>query len=432
MTLQIPECFDIKKSIDKIGGAVRQTAGLFRNMGQEKKEQFTRLAVSLVLMVGIALGSIATVAASARYASVTVDGQVKPVVEVESTGTSDILKLAGVSAGSGDIVLRTDEKGGNVDLTVKTAKRVSVSADGKTRNVLMHFGDTVSEALAKAGVTLKPNDVISADDAVKVTDGMGIAVTRRYSVNISADGKAVGAVVAEGTVSHALSQAGVALGPNDTTNVSGTAAVAEGMTIQIGRVTYKDVTAAQPIAFSTVSQNDGSMRAGTKAVKTQGQNGLKTIVTRQKLCDGKVVQTSVLKTEVTKQPVNEVVAVGTKSLGSAYASVSSDGTIIDQDGSAVSYRRVYTGRCSAYSCGSTTSTGRRVKFGLVAVNPNIIPYGSRLYICSPNGRVVYGYATAADTGGAAMSGRIIADLYYPSESQCEEFGSRTMNVYVLN
>ncbi len=47
-------------------------------------------------------------------------------------------------------------------------------------------------------------------------------------------------------------------------------------------------------------------------------------------------------------------------------------------------------------------------------------------------KIVYGYAVAADTGGAAMSGNIVADLYYPSESQCENFGTRTMNVYVLN
>ena len=430
--MQIPEYFDLKRSIEKMGGAARRAVGLFRSMEQEKREQWKRLAVSLTLVTGITLGSIATVTASARYASVTVDGAKPVVAEIDSTSTTDILKESGVSYGASDTILRTDEENGNIDLTVKTAKNVSVSADGRTTELLMHFGDTVAEALAKAGVTPGQNDLVSANRLAAVTNGMKITVTRRYDVSMIADGKTVNTVVEEGTVAHALSQAGITLGQNDTTDVSSSDSVAEGMTIRVGRITYRNVTATQAVPFSTVTQRDSSMNAGTKTVKTQGQNGVKTTVTRQKLCDGKVVQASVVKAAVTKQPVNQVVAVGTRSLGRAYASVGSDGSVVDQNGNAVSYRKVYTGRCSAYSSGTTTSTGRAVRFGLVAVNPHIIPYGSRLYICSPDGGTVYGYAIAADTGGAAMSGRIIADLYYPSESRCEEFGNRTMNVYVLN
>ncbi len=430
--LQIPGYFGTEKIREKISAAAKRAAGPFRNLEPEKKERYTRLAVSLVLVAGITLGSIATVAASARYATVAVNGKEKQAVEIDSTDTTRILNQAGVSAGADDIVLRTDEKSGNVDIAVLTAKHVFVETDGKTECVLMHFGDTVSEALAKAGVAPDANDLVSENGSAGVADGMKIVVTRRCSVNIEADGKTVGAVVGEGSVSRALSEAGVALGPEDTTDVAAGAAVTEGMTIRVGRVTYKEITATQPVAFPTVTKKDNSMAAGAKAVKAEGQNGLKTIVTRQKLCNGNIVQTSVVKTEITKQPVAKVVAVGTKTLGSAYASVRSDGTLVDQNGSTVSYRKVYTGRCSAYSCGTYTSTGQRARFGLVAVNPSIIPYGSRLYICSPSGKVVYGYAVAADTGGAALSGRIVADLYYPSESQCEDFGCRTMNVYVLN
>ncbi|MBE6830171.1 MAG: hypothetical protein E7519_08180, partial [Ruminococcaceae bacterium] len=74
---------------------------------------------------------------------------------------------------------------------------------------------------------------------------------------------------------------------------------------------------------------------------------------------------------------------------------------------------------------------RRRPSGLVAVNPKIIPYGSRLYICSPDGKVVYGYAIAADTGGGVMDGRIVADLYFNTVGQCRQFGNRKMNIYVL-
>lgn len=164
-------------------------------------------------------------------------------------------------------------------------------------------------------------------------------------------------------------------------------------------------------------------------MKQPVKNGSQAVVTRQKLVDGKLAESTVVSTTVTKQPVNKVVVSGTKK--SAVASVGTDGTLTDQNGRTVSYKKVLKGRCSCYCTGTTTSTGKKAEFGRVAVNPNIIPYGTRLYICSPNGKIVYGYATAEDTGGAAMRGAIIADLYYSSYNQCMKIGTRTMNVYIL-
>ena len=62
------------------------------------------------------------------------------------------------------------------------------------------------------------------------------------------------------------------------------------------------------------------------------------------------------------------------------------------------------------------------------MNPDLIPYGSRLYICSPDGSYVYGYAVAADTGGALMSGSALVDVYFDTLSECYGFGRRTLSV----
>jgi len=55
-----------------------------------------------------------------------------------------------------------------------------------------------------------------------------------------------------------------------------------------------------------------------------------------------------------------------------------------------------------------------------------------LYICSPDGSLVYGYAVAGDTGGTLMAGQVLVDLYYDSLAKCYAFGSRKMCVYVLS
>ena len=50
---------------------------------------------------------------------------------------------------------------------------------------------------------------------------------------------------------------------------------------------------------------------------------------------------------------------------------------------------------TAYTGGGITATGAPAAVGRVAVNPNVIPYGTKLYIASPDGSIVYGYAIAS-------------------------------------
>lgn len=110
------------------------------------------------------------------------------------------------------------------------------------------------------------------------------------------------------------------------------------------------------------------------------------------------------------------------------------GTFVDDSGNIVTYEKMLSGSCTAYTAspGAITSIGLAPQVGYVAVDPDIIPYGTKMYICSEDGSVVYGYATAADTGGAMLSGRRLIDLYYDTEHECIQFGVRHMNVYILS
>ncbi len=439
ITLQSFKKSGFKKLIGKLCGAGRYVASSF--VEKEQKEQIFRRAVSLVVMVGITVGSVVTAMAATKQAAVVVDGKETNVVSLDSEEMEKnpyrILKRAGVSAAENDEVgfAGSGEKKNikaDIVVSVKTAKCVTVAADGKEKSVLAHYGDTVADALRKAGVVVGKLDNVSKKLSDAVSDGMSIAVKRNYHVTIADNGKTTSAVVGEGSVSNALDEMKISLKAEDLPEPGLKTSVSEGMKINIIRVSYKDVTSTQAVPYSTVKQKDCSVEAGTKNVKTHGQNGVRTVVTRQKICNGKVADSSIVSSSVTKQPVDEVVVIGTKQKTRDSAAVCADGTLVDQNGQTVSYRKVYHGTCTCYCTGTTTSTGLPAAFGRVAVNPNLIPYGSRLYICSPDGSAVYGYAVAADTGGAAMSGRIIADLYYPSYSQCVDFGSRTMNVYVLD
>ena len=175
---------------------------------------------------------------------------------------------------------------------------------------------------------------------------------------------------------------------------------------------------------------------GKTEIKQAGREGIRTYTYRETLVDGEKTATELVGEEVTLQPVNEIKLVGTRTV-KAVSAVQQEGAVLDANGIPANYKAVYSGRATAYTndrglAGNYTASGRKAAVGVVAVNPNVIPYGTRLYIASPDGKYVYGYAIAGDTGGALMSGHAVVDLFMATYEECVQFGARTMNVYVLD
>ena len=96
------------------------------------------------------------------------------------------------------------------------------------------------------------------------------------------------------------------------------------------------------------------------------------------------------------------------------------------------YSRVLTGRATGYSSkGGKGSSGLGLGYGTVAVDPSVIPYGTLLYIESTDGKFVYGYALATDTGTAMREGHALVDLYYETYAESVANGVFQVNVYVV-
>lgn len=109
---------------------------------------------------------------------------------------------------------------------------------------------------------------------------------------------------------------------------------------------------------------------------------------------------------------------------------------LDENGVPKKYSRKLTGRATAYCStepgGNRTATGKEAQVGYVAVNPKIIPYGTKMYIKTADNRYIYGCAVAEDTGGFVnWSDPPIADLYFDTEAECYQFGIRNIEIYIL-
>ena len=294
---------------------------------------------------------------------------------------------------------------------------VELNINGNTKTVFT-YEKTVGDFLEKEGIVLKNKDLVSPSLDKAIDKDMKIVISSPKSYHIK-DGKKTLIAEASGyTVADVLDNLDIKLNKLDRVSLPLDEIAKEGMEIKIDRVVVENIENKIEIPFETESRENKDMFEGEKKVITKGEVGQKTESLKNTYVNGVLETTEVLKSEITKDPVKEVVEVGTKK-----------GTVAPNEKNA---KRVIVMQATAYdpTAGSKTAMGTRARVGAVAVDPKVIPLGSKLYIESMDGFASYGYATAEDTGGAIKGNRI--DLFYNSNAEANRFGRRNVKVYVLD
>ena len=154
---------------------------------------------------------------------------------------------------------------------------------------------------------------------------------------------------------------------------------------------------------------DRSLASGT-IMRTEGKPGKAVYTYTYKYVNGKKIKTTKKFKKWVKKPVDIRLTFGTSETGET---------------GDVDYSETFIGNCTAYYAGNNAhgATGQRCYYGTCAVDPKVIPYGTKLYVEG------YGTAIANDCGGA-VKGHII-DLYMKSTKACFQWGRRNKKVYIL-
>ena len=308
-----------------------------------------------------------------------------------------------------------------------------VVRDGQTSIAIQENSRSADLVLEKAGVAMCDKDVVKKLPGKSGEDVL--QVYRAYSVHVAADGVEQDVILAMGSVSDVLDMANVELGEEDYVSVDLNEPTEPDMEIVVNRVNYRERTEVEPIPFTTVNTQSYLLGRGQSRIVSMGVNGRQEIVYKDKVVDGKVVESTVISSKVTADPKQQVVARGMSPRMPASLIEPPKGFQLNSKGIPTHYKRVITNAVSAaYSAksGSYTASGMRAFQGTVAVNPKVIPYGTRLYITSADNRYVYGYAIAADTGTALRQGRIDVDLFFNSYEASCRWGMKKVNIYVLD
>ncbi len=265
--------------------------------------------------------------------------------------------------------------------------------------------------------------------------GYDIRLDSKLDVTIRHDGQALTTVSKKESISALLTRMGITLSPLemvavDLSDQELVLTVAEDVTY------YDEVREAE--AFNTVRVANPDLPKGTERVVQEGMDGIRTSIYEVVWSNGKCISCQFVE-ELDSTAVDQIVEYGTavSSVGRTdrIASISKNadgsGTLIFESGATLNFSQAKSMTATAYTAGHggadyTTATGTFVEVGTVAVDKNVIPLGTRMYIVTNDG-IVYGMSVARDTG---VKGNKV-DLYYNSYRECIEFGRRSCTVYIL-
>lgn len=174
------------------------------------------------------------------------------------------------------------------------------------------------------------------------------------------------------------------------------------------------ITKWSPLPFREIVVEDASLPAQAQETAVEGDPGLVAARYRVVYRDGIEVARIFVGEQVLRQPVDRIVRRAPGPEGPSRGLPFQARSLVMEATAYAPYGPDTNG---------VTATGVMAERGIAAVDPRVIPLGTRLYVEG------YGYALAADTGGAIKGNRI--DLCFESAVEVDRFGRREVRVYIL-
>lgn len=200
--------------------------------------------------------------------------------------------------------------------------------------------------------------------------------------------------------------------------------------ISIIKVDVKVIEKEVEAPFKTIKKKNKELSHKQSKILVQGVNGKNKVKCKEYYAGDKLIKEEVIHVETLVKPIDQVFEEGTKD-------------VFTNDRGDFTARKAIKMVATAYEAGprstgkrpgdkgyGITASGARAKRGTVAVDPRVIPLGTKLYVKSLTPGVPdYGFAIAQDTGGAIKGNKI--DLFMDTVWECLQFGRRPVMVYIL-
>ncbi len=314
-----------------------------------------------------------------------------------------------------------------VAVSVVRARPVTVFVD--TLKVdLSSAAATVEGVLADLGMTVREGDLVRPALDAPITAGLTIRLAKARSVSLRFDGVDQLLYTQAETVADVLLLLGVEPGPRDLLSPPRETAISNGMSIVIGLTRTFDEVVEDSVPPAIVYESDATLPAGQVRV-IPGTPGLKLTTYRVTLENGVETARVVSGTPTVLRPPTPSRHIS----GSTQSGAGR--TTLDVPGYSGPYARAVTVRATWYNAThgvwslddpnyGRTATGAIVSYGICAVDPRVIPLGTRFYVPG------YGTCLAADTGGLVRGNTV--DLGFPEEAGNSPWATQTLDIYILD
>ncbi|HEY8298083.1 MAG TPA: ubiquitin-like domain-containing protein [Candidatus Baltobacteraceae bacterium] len=298
---------------------------------------------------------------------------------------------------------------------------ISFESDGSlTQHVTT--ATTVAAFLRERGITVNPKDYVHPGAEQPLTDNLVIDYQAAVPVHlITAKGKTTVTSTA-GDVGALLEEQHIDLGKYDEVHPSLADRIVPNSTIRVVRVSKWVANEKHSIAMKTIRKISFTLPPGKTKVVSSGRPGMREMMVRYTQRNGRL-RKQIVASHILRKPKDRVIeqGIGEWAAFAEFAKRGLQKTSYIASNAVSMVATAYTAGCAG--CSGWTATGERAGHGIVAVDPRVIPLGTKLYIPG------YGPAIAGDTGGAIRGDRI--DLGFNSLSDALRFGRRTVKVYEL-
>ena len=319
-----------------------------------------------------------------------------------------------------------------VTVTYAAPQYFNVSiVDGEKQFEVSSARTTVADLLARSGISVSDMDIVTPELDTYINSSDTVVVQRVRKVSLNSAGKVKEYLTTADTVGEFLEEKGYDINYHDIVSLPLEDELKSKNELTVVKVIKRIEKIEKSIPFNSKTIRDTSMSISDSHVESIGVEGIDCETYEVILYDGVEQSRTLLSTNRLREPVDEVKIVGTR------------GGKVTEKGDNFSYSKVLTCNATAYdlsfqSCGKypgqpgygITASGTHAQYGTVAVDPRVIPLGTRMYIESADGSFVYGYCVAEDTGGAIKGNKV--DLFFNTNSECMQFGRQNVKVYILN
>lgn len=295
---------------------------------------------------------------------------------------------------------------------------------------VVSYAHTVEDLLEKEEILIEEGGYINISADAELEEGMHIIIRNPKPYTISLGGMIGEVQSIHNNVGEILDDLGIVLNPKDYVYPDLKENVSPGANIEVNRVTNILETVESNIPFDKLVNKSKDLDKGTSKTVQKGEEGLKKTEYNLEYINGDLVSNTVVSEEVIKEPVSEIVEQGTREKQVVTSRGNTDyQKVITMSATAYDLSYESTGKRPGDKYYGITASGTKARPGVVAVDPRVIPLGTKLYVESTDGTKDYGFAIAEDKGGAIKGNKI--DLFFETANQVRRFGRRNVKVYIL-